>query len=433
MKLLSLKKTQKFNRSVHAYELFTNKRSKQVFSLYTSTIFGIIIGIGVSVVNTRMLGEKQFGDLKFLQNLFMFVAITINFGMFVTGGRLLAQSKDDAAKPYLVGNIMLITAVIAMFQIVILLIYSYVPINTLSPEIGKMIRMFSPLLFVFPFQLCFESLMQGDNRIYELSFFRLLPSALFLFAAVIVNYYIPVNLALTLLMQLGILTVVIIVFIFKFKPKISHYKQYWPVLFEENKRYGFPVYIGVLAGVATTQLGTISISYLIDNVNLGYFSLAVTISMPLSMIPSVVGTSFFKEYSTKNSVSRKVTIITIILSLFSLFLFLLLIKEIFNLLYTNRFSAAVDLTYIISFGAVLHGFGDYFNRFLGAHGLGKQLRNGAISVGLVNLFGFVVLVYLFGVRGAAITRVLSGLIYFLMMYFAYKQYQHNKVSTKGNF
>ncbi|KAB2836625.1 MAG: oligosaccharide flippase family protein, partial [Candidatus Brocadia sp.] len=287
MKLLSLKKTQKFYRAIHAYELFTNKRSKQIFSLYTSTILGLMIGIGVSVVNTRMLGEKQFGDLKFLQSLFMFVATTINFGVFATGGRLLAQSKDDAAKPYLVGNIILMTAVIVMLQIIILLIYSYVPINVHSPEIGKMIRMFSPLLFVFPFQMCFENLMQGDNRIYELSFFRLLPSTLFLFTAIIVNYYIPVHLELTLLMQFGILAVVIIGFIFKFKPRFNFYRQYWPVLFEENKRYGFPVYIGVLAGVATTQAGTIAISYLIDNVNLGYFSLAITISMPLSMIPSV--------------------------------------------------------------------------------------------------------------------------------------------------
>lgn len=433
MKLLSLKKTQKFYRAIHAYELFTNKRSKQIFSLYTSTILGLMIGIGVSVVNTRMLGEKQFGDLKFLQSLFMFVATTINFGVFATGGRLLAQSKDDAAKPYLVGNIILMTAVIVMLQIIILLIYSYVPINVHSPEIGKMIRMFSPLLFVFPFQMCFENLMQGDNRIYELSFFRLLPSTLFLFTAIIVNYYIPVHLELTLLMQFGILAVVIIGFIFKFKPRFNFYRQYWPVLFEENKRYGFPVYIGVLAGVATTQAGTIAISYLIDNVNLGYFSLAITISMPLSMIPSVVGTSFFKEYSVRDSVSKKATMITIILSLVSLFLFLFLIKEIFNLLYTKRFSAAVDLAYIISFGAILHGFGDYYNRFLGAHGLGKQLRNGAISVGLVNLFGFVVLVHLFGVRGAAITRVLSGLIYFLMMYFAYRKYQHGRVLIKGTF
>ena len=430
MKLLPFKNTKKLYSSANVYALFTNKRAKQVFSLYTSTILGLLVGIGVSVFNTRLLGEQQFGDLKFLQTLFVFVATIINFGVFVAGGRLLARSKEDSAKPYLIGSIILITAVFAILQSVILFVYSYVPINEHSPELGKIIRMFSPLLFVFPFQICFENLMQGDNRIYELSLFRILPSTLFLIAAVIVNYFVPVQLVLTLLMQLGILAVVSIFFIIKFKPKFYHYRHYWSILFEENKRYGFPVYIGMLFGIASTQLGTIAIGYLIDNVNLGYYSLASTITMPLMMIPSVVGTSFFKEYSTRDSISQKATTITIILSLVSLFLFLLLIKEVFNLLYTKRFSASISLSYFISFGAVFHGFGDYYNRFLGAHGLGKQLRNSAIAVGLINLFGFIVLVYLFGVRGAAITRVLSGLIYFLTMFFTYKQYQYRKVFIK---
>lgn len=80
---------------------------------------------------------------------------------------------------------------------------------------------------------------------------------------------------------------------------------------------------------------------------------------------------------------------------------------------------------MVSIGSFFHGFGDYIGKFLGAHGKGKEKRNGAFAVGVSNILGYSFLVYYFGVKGAAITKILSSFIYFAMMVFYY-----NKV-TKG--
>ena len=47
-----------------------------------------------------------------------------------------------------------------------------------------------------------------------------------------------------------------------------------------------------------------------------------------------------------------------------------------------------------------HGLGGFFNRFLGAHGKGKELRNAALSTGGIILVGCIVLLPCYGAVGA---------------------------------
>ncbi|MHA1344071.1 MAG: lipopolysaccharide biosynthesis protein [Promethearchaeota archaeon] len=147
--------------------------------------------------------------------------------------------------------------------------------------------------------------------------------------------------------------------------------------------------------------------------------------MPLTMLPSAVGTTFFKDFTNRNSIPKKASVFTLIGSISSLLIFVMLIKKVILLLYSPAYEAVVPLVYIVAPGCMFHGIGDYINRFLGAHGKGKELRNGAFVVGISNILGYTVLVYMFGTKGAAITKMTSGLIYCCMMYFFYVIFRKN--------
>lgn len=71
---------------------------------------------------------------------------------------------------------------------------------------------------------------------------------------------------------------------------------------------------------------------------------------------------------------------------------------------------------------VTHGLGDMFNRFLGAHGKGKEIRNGAFICGAIVVLGSTILVYFFEITGAVVTKLLSDIIYFMVMYFYYLKF-----------
>ncbi|PIV23791.1 MAG: hypothetical protein COS40_03320 [Deltaproteobacteria bacterium CG03_land_8_20_14_0_80_45_14] len=402
--------------------LAMRKKTKQVGILYVSMLLSIFVGICVSIVNTRLLGPEHYGDLKFLQNLFSFVVVFLTLGIFISGSRLLAKNEDQTERSRLIGNLFLCAAMVSSAFIVILFFFSFLEGRIFHNDLGRTIRMVSPLLFVFPFQLCLESIMQGDNRIYDLSIFRIGPSLLYLLCAILFNYFVPLSLISALSIQLATLSLLVVFMLFRLKPRYDHVKKYMAAIWEENKTYGFHVYIGVLAGVATGQIAGISIGYFIDNTNVGFYSLAVTISMPLTMLPGVVGTTFFKDFASRDFIPKKVTVVTVLLSSGSLLVFLLVIKKVIVLLYPREFIVAVPLAYSVSIGCVLYGFGDFINRFLSAQGLGRELRNSAFVVGISNVLGFVLLVYFFGVKGAAFTKILSGFAYFSQMYYHYKTF-----------
>lgn len=411
-------------------EISRNKKAKQVVSLYNSMVWGIVIGIGVSVINTRLLGPQQYGNLKFLQTLFTFVASFPTLGLFVSGSRLLAQKKNETIKHELIGTLLVLAAIISLLLAIGLFAFSFFEERIFHNQLGQIIRIFSPLLFVYPFRLCLENIMQGDNWIYKLSAFRLCPQILYFVTAILFNYFVPLKLVSAIAIQFLALGVSILIMIILSKPKFENLKKNIMIIWQENTTYGFQVYVGIVTGVVSAHLGGLSIAYFIDNTNVGFFSLALTITMPLTMIPGAVGTTFFKDFANRNSMPQKATAVAVTLSICALFVFFLSIKKIILLLYSNQYSAVLPLCYLLSIGCIFHGFGDYINRFLGAHGKGKQLRNGAIAVAVSNLVGYMALVYAFGVKGAAVTRLISGLVYFGMMYLFYKKFKEELLRSR---
>lgn len=382
-------------------------------------VLGMIVGIGVSVVNTRLLGPQQYGDLKFLQTLFSFVVTLFTLGIFSSGSRLLAQKKHKPIRQELIGNLLLFTTGISFLLIIALFLFSFFEEFLFNNELGQIIRLTTPLLFVFPFQLCLEKIMQGTNQIYELSMFRIGPSILYLFAALSFNYFVPLSLIYALTIQLVTLATLIFTMIIIFKPKFCNIKKNIFIVWQENMTYGFQVYIGTIAAVASSHFGGLSIGYFIDNTNVGFFSLALTITSPLLMIPSSVGTTFYKDFANRNFIPKTVTTITLILSIFTLLIFFLIIKKVILFLYSTEYIAIVPLAYLVSVGRIFHGFGNYINRFLSAHGKGRQIRNSAIAVGAFRVLGYTLLVYTIGVNGAAITVTISGFIYLALIFYFY--------------
>ena len=417
---------------MNIFSFGNQRRTKQIISLYSSLTFGILISICVSVINTRLLGPKQYGDLKFLQNMFIFISTFLTLGIFVSGARLLASKENEKIKRQLIGSLYILASIISVVLIIIVFIFSFFEEQIFNNKLGLIIRVFSPLLFVFPFQLCLQNIMQGDNKIYALSIFNIAPRILYIIMVLVISLLTHISLTYVLGIQFLSLAILIFVMAIHFKPEFINFKKISSIIWQENKTYGLQVYIGMLVGVASAQLAGLSIGYFIDNTNVGFFSLALTSTMPLTMIPSAVGITFFKDFANSSSIPKRATLVTIILSLIGLFIFLLFIEKVILLLYTSEYLPVVSLAYLVSFGSILHGFGDYINKFLGAHGKGKALRNGAIVVGFSNIIGYIVLVRMIGVKGAAITKIISGLTYCVMMLYFYRYFRKNYRKNDGN-
>jgi O-antigen/teichoic acid export membrane protein len=62
--------------------------------LYVATIIGLGFSFFGSVLNSRLLSKEHFGDWKYLQNYLLMISYFVNFGIYNSGGRLIASTDD---------------------------------------------------------------------------------------------------------------------------------------------------------------------------------------------------------------------------------------------------------------------------------------------------------------------------------------------------
>lgn len=113
---------------------------------------------------------------------------------------------------------------------------------------------------------------------------------------------------------------------------------------------------------------------------------------------------------------------TILITIGSLVILCVFIGPFIDLFYGKQYYSAIELTIIVSLGITAHGMADFFNRYLGAHGKGKMLRNSSVLVGISLLFANFLFIPIWHEKGAVYARLISGLVYLINMIYYYKKY-----------
>lgn len=397
-----------------------SKTKKQVLLLYGSSIIGVALGIINSVVNTRALAPSEYGDYRYVQNIIDFITSLLLFGYFTSGSRLLALSRDEEHSRNIRGAMCFILGIAISILMVAMLILGFYHVLPTGPN-----------LFFLAIPVCGYSLMlnyintvgQGDNHIGRISVARLFPPGLYCVIAFFVYKYFGASSSKMLLLYDGIGIIIYTALILSTKPNFSNLKKSLSALSQENKHYGFNVYLGSLIAVSTQYIAGITLGkFCVDNSNVGFYTLSATMAAPLSMLPMIIGTTFFKQFASQKEIDKKVLYSSFVLTLASCLFFILIIKYVVAFLYDENYSSVGIYAAFLAIATSINGLGDLFNRFLGAHGQGKPIRNGAFACGIMTVLGNILFVYFWGINGAIVTRVLSATIYFLFMSMSYYFY-----------
>lgn len=385
-----------------------------------SSLIGIAIGMLSSVINTHALVPEQYGDVRYIQNIISFISSLLLFGYFTSGSRLLALSNDEDYCRRIRGAMCAILGITQMILMLAMLCLYFINFNNSIA-----------ILYLASIPVCGNVIMlnyinttaQGDNHIGRISMARLLPTSIYVVIAYFIYREFNATPLLMLLLYNGIAVITLLSIIISTKPIFRGLKSSFRILNEENKKYGFNVYLGSLTAVSTGYLAGISLGMFCDtNAEVGFYTLALTLSGPLSMLPSIIGTTYFKQFASENRINRKVMLSSIAITALSLLAFILLIRFVVAFLYDESYSTVSTIASWLAVGVAIHGFGDMLNRFLGAHGMGKELRNAAFICGGILIIGNFLFIYLWGITGAIITKILSSSGYFLTLLYYYISY-----------
>lgn len=398
-----------------------NKSKKQILFLYCSTIGGVLIGVLVSILNTRSLEPSVYGDVQYINNIIAFFSGLFLFGYFISGSRLLALAETKEEASQIKGTLVFILGITILLMMIVMIVCGIVHHYFLQKSYYNLFYVVMPVCGSTLLLNYINTSSQGDNSISTIAMARLLPQLVYLIVAFFIYKCSEATSERMLLLQNGIITVVLIMLIFNNSPKFVQLKRTFQKLNVENKHYGFQVYLGGLASVSVQYIAGLSLGLLgANNTEVGFYTLALTVTSPLMMLPNVIGTTYFKQFAHQEFISKKILWSTYLMSLITLIGFCLLIYPVVNILYDQSYVDVAFYASILAVGFTFHGLGDMYNRFLGAHGKGVYLRNAALVSGSISLIGYTIGIYYGGIMAAIVTRILSSLSYFSVMFYYYK-------------
>ena len=402
------------------------KEKKQIIYLYASTLIGVLLGVLSSIINTRFLAPTDYGDVRYVQNIINFVASLLLFGYFVSGSRLLALSKDEAYSKTIRGAMVIILLICSCVLVLTCLVCYGIHIN--KPVIAS--------LFLVSIPVCSQPLLinyinttaQGDNHIGLLSLARLMPALIYIPVAFLIYKEIGATSTVMILLQWGIAVVIYSIIIVSSKLSFQNLKPAFQDLSKENKDYGFQLYIGSLVMVATNYIAGVTIGiFNSDNSEVAFYTLALTVTAPLAMLPSIVGTTYFKAFASQPRIPSKIMKFSILLTAVSCILFIAIIKPLVVFLYTEDYSRVGVYAIILAIGSSIHGLGDMINRYLGSHGQGLAIRNSSIANGCFKVIGYTLFVYWWGTIGALVTTIVCDIIYASVLYIYYYRFINKEI------
>ncbi len=395
---------------------FLEKHSSKV--LYAATMSALGLSFAGTVLNSHLLREK-FGDWKYLQSFVILVSYLVNFGLYSSGGRLVAATdnkfKVRTYKGYLIYFSLAGLAVIILTMLVCGL---FIP-KLLNRDLFHMALTMLPLFIIHPLGFYFEAVYQGEKKLLGLAAYRFLPPFLYVILLYSLQSLSKGSIYYNAILFYATSFIVCMVLLKTDKPLFKKGTSEWKDLKMQHKTFGVQLYWGGLWGVGVIYLLPILVGlFNIDNKDVGHYSLALSFIMPLSILPGIVGTSNYKSYIKATTIPkenfRKVVISCLVMQVG----LLLCIDWVIKLL-PDEFRDVATLIKIGSFGAILHGFADFVNKFLLAKGESRFLKKVSIAVGITQLVSSLILIKMYSATGGIIAKSLGSLVFFALLYIFY--------------
>lgn len=400
-----------------SYLKLLEKHSTKI--LFAATMSALVLSFAGTVLNSHLLKEK-FGDWKYLQSFIILVSYLVNFGLYSSGGRLVAATdntlKVRTYKGYLIYFALAGLGVIILSLLVCGLFFP----KLLSKDLFYMALTMLPLFIIHPLGFYFESVYQGEKKLLGLAAYRFIPPFLYVVLLYAFQSLSEGSIYYNAILFYATSFIVCMVLLKTDNPVFKKGTSEWKDLKMQHKTFGVQLYWGGLWGVGVIYLLPILVGlFNIDNKDVGHYSLALSFIMPLSILPSIMGTSNYKSYIKAKVIPKQSFRKVVIACLLMQVGLLLCIDWVIKLFLPEEFHNVAMLIKIGSFGAILHGFADFVNKFLLAKGESRFLKKVSIAVGLTQLISSLVLIKMYSATGGIIAKSLGSLVFFGSLYIFY--------------
>lgn len=368
--------------------------------LYLLRMLVMFIKLLIVVILTKKLGSENYGYYSYFFSLAEYVVLFVGIGLVESVGRSILKNKDQESEYVMLGLIAGLIVSVLNFIIIYIAIK-----NDYEKGILLIISLFSSGVFFR--KLCNELSIYA-KKIKILYYFELIINILILIEIFFIRKYeiiIIVQLIIYVIVSLGFL-------IFSFSPKLTrnHFKDRLRDIVREEKEYGFNVYLGKIASMGTYDLDKIMLRYFSPVQYVGYYNIGLMIITPITLVTDTILNVNFSSFYNLKSIPKKMLYLNIGLTVILIVLFNTIGRYIFDCIWGAEYSEIKQMFIFFSAIALLQSIYLPLNKFIGAKGKGRYLRDSAFILSFFNIILNLMFIPKYGLRGALIATIIALLV-----------------------
>lgn len=389
--------------------------------LYGGMLINVVLGYGVTKVNTTWLSVEAFGILSLFINLILFIRVFFSAGVFESASRLLAVEKQQENSRELRGAVLVFTLVLGILLSFFILIFSGYADLIFNIKIGFLLKAFWPFAIFLPLQNMLQVVLRGIGHISKLSIFYFLSRLFYLIMMAGLLYFGAFHLQSSIMAFLISATATVVFFSVLLQPSFKYLKKHLKQLTEEVLSYGHHLYlVNILSGVFL-HVDKLLLAYFLNATQLGYYMLAYSISAPISYFSNALAASSFRQFADSRFIPKKILNTNLQYILGVVIILILFNRFIIETLFSPLFSPARPILLILTFAFAFSGLSIPYTLFFKAQKRGKEIRNITLAAQAVFLVLNIILIPLIGINGAAIALLISYALDYTLHYIVYKR------------
>lgn len=403
---------------------FTGLHLKKTTILYIAMLLNVALGYLIIKINTNFLPLAEFGMYSLFINTIMFSRVFFSFGLFETTARIIAVEKDSTVIKQYHGANLIFTLILGVFLNISILILSLFFDNIFEIHIGSLLHSFSPFVFAILLQIMIQTVLRGFNYIGMLSTYTLLPRLVYILSLIALLSLGKFNLNTTLGAFLLTLLGICLLYAFLLKPRFNHLKERFNTLLSEIKNFGSNLYLANIFTAFSFHTDKLILAFFIDAEQLAYYSLAFTLTAPISYFSNALSTSAFKNFAQNTYIPKRHLYLNFIYAIIVSILLITFRKFIVVSLFSDRFLPSILPFTILTIAFALNALSVPYTMFFKAQGKGKEIRNITFYAQILFISASLILIPKIGITGAAIALLLAfGFDYSLYLYYYFKLFK----------
>ncbi|MFZ1730233.1 MAG: oligosaccharide flippase family protein [Bacteroidota bacterium] len=413
------------NRRNEIREMLRSELGRKTSLYFSALILNALLGIVVYIMLTRSMDVVAFGTYSYVIALFLFSGMFFDFGIAPAGMRLMALLRPEQDSSRRIGALLLLSAGIGVLFSLVILGASFVVDAIFHKNVGSILLIAAPLALVFPLTEMILSISQGGSRMKLMSVFLLLPRVLLIGILSILLYAGDVDARLAVLSTLAAMGISVGMAAGYLRPAFSQLGDEFRLIFREVQEFGREVYLGRVVDGMTTGLDKMLLGAFHGMAAVGFYSIAMTMSTPLSMFSKAASQSAYKRFVSDEGIARRLLTINLLWCTVGAVVLLAACQLLIPLFYTARYTDALTVLPWLIAGFALAGLNIPYHSFLAARRQGRAIRIMSISTSAVNIAANLALIPFLGMTGAAIAFVATYGVNIVMNLYFYRRFRQS--------